>query len=307
MHIEIRDYVESLMNRGLSADDIAEIIGLKIGTRHIKYSAKWYMYCVITKKNQKQAIEKHPNLYSKAGKIAQQKHPWLGHKLGKKYGSMLGKRWIKKLKDEGNLSIQMSLLAKRLQQINPDHSRLNMKKAHETMKNEGTFNKHQLEAALKCMEKNPHQLKEMSKIAHENYPLALLALESRRRNYPYEFMGCLFDSDSERRMCQTLVEQGLMEKPIEGVNIHFRIKRCHIDFFLKDKVFVEYHPPVQYGKKKGETLSSYYSERREVLNANGYQNYPLIVFDRLRNMETKLGRIKKLIQSPSKLTNEKRL
>lgn len=306
-HNELRDYVKELISRGLTDQDIAEILELELGTRYIKYSVKWYKYCVLAKENQKKAIEQHPGLYSRAGKIAQQKHPQIGHQLGKKYGSAAGRIRIERMRKDGSLSSYMSTLAKRLQEINPNHSRLNMEKAHETMKKEGTFNRHQQEAALKCMEKNPHQLKEMSKIAHENYPLALLALESRRKNYPYEFMGCLFDSDSERRMCQIFVEQKLMEKPIEGVNVHFKIKRCHIDFFLNETVFVEYHPPIQYGIKKGETLRKYYSERRDFLDANGYTDYPLIVFDRLRDMETKLERIKELIQLPSNWTSEKRL
>ena len=306
VHIEIRDYVETLMKRGLTSQDIADILEFEVGTRFVKYSVRWYEYCIIAKRNQKKAIEKHPNLYSKAGKIAQQKHPWIGHELGKKYAPIMGKRRVAKLRQEGKLSKHMSNLARRLQEINPNHSRLNMKKAHETMKKKGTFHKHQREAALKCRKNNPNQLKEMSKKAHEMYPLALLALESRRKNYPYEFKKCLFDSGNERNLCKIFVEEGLMKSPIEGVNVHFRIKRCHVDFFLKKKVFVEYHPPRTFGKKI-ETLKSYYSERRKLLDENGYGHYPLFVFDRLRNMEAKLRKIKKYIYSPSNLTNENNL
>jgi hypothetical protein len=252
----------------------------------------------LAKKNQKKAIEKHPALYSKAGKIAQQKHPWIGHKLGKKYGSMTGKKRIQKLKEEDKLSSYMSSIAKRLQEINPNHSRLNMKKAHEKMKNKGTFHKHQKEAALKCREKNPNQLKEMSKIAHDKYPLALLALESRRKNYPYEFMDCLFDSNEERKLCKIFVQERLMKTPIEKENIHLRIGRRHIDFFLGNKIFVEYHPPIKYGAKN-ETIDNYYTERRKILDDNGYKTYPLIIISTFKEVENKIREIKKLLYSPS--------
>jgi len=291
-HIEIRNKVEELVVKGFSIVKIAHKLKLPLGTRFIKKSARWYKYCVIAKRNQKKAIEKHPNLYSKAGKIAQQKHPWIGQELGKKYGPIQGKINAQRLK--GNTEY-FSNMAKRLQEINPEHSRVNMKKAHDTMKNQGTFKIHQREAALKCMEKHPNQLKNMSKKAHELHPLGLLALESRRKNYPYEYMGCLFDSDSERRLCETFVKNGLIEKPQEGKNIHYKIKRCHIDFFINNKIFVEFHPPVQYGGKKGETVKSYYNERRKILDENSYNRFPLIIIDRLRNLEPKIKEIKKLM------------
>ena len=170
-----------------------------------------------------------------------------------------------------------------------------MKKAHETMKFYGTFNDHQKVAALKCLEKHPSQLKDMSKKAHELYPLALLALESRRKKWPYSFMGCFFDSDTERRLCKIFVEHNLIRVPEEGKNVHYKINKCHIDFFLQNKIFVEFHPPIRYGKKKGETVSTYFHERRKILDKNGYENYPLILIDRLSNVESKIGKIRELI------------
>lgn len=292
-HIEMRNKVEQSLKEGFSIEEIANKLNLLIGTRYVRGSAKWYKYCVITKRNQRKAIEKHPNLYSKAGKIAQQKHPWIGKELGKKYGPIQGKINVQRLK--GN-SVYFAMMARRLQEVNPEHSKNNMKKAHETMKIQGTFIENSMKGALKCMEKHPDQLKNMSKKAHELYPLALLALESRRKNYPYEYMGCFFDSDSERRLCKIFVDYKLIDKPIEGENIHFKIgKRHHVDFFLKNKVFVEFHPPLRYGDRKEETLRSYYDGKRNVLNNNGYTHYPLIVIDRLRNIEPKLNKIKKLL------------
>ena len=185
-------------------------------------------------------------------------------------------------------------MAKKLQEIDSEHSRRNMKKAHDTMKKEGTFYKHQREAALKCMEKNPKQLKEMSKRSHKLYPLALLALESRRKNYPYKFMDCLFDSDSERKLCKIFVKEGLIKIPKEGKNIHFKINRHHVDFFIKNKIFVEFHPIVKVWRGN-TTLGDYFGERRKMLDGNGFKKYPLVIIDRLRNLDSKINRIKKLL------------
>lgn len=291
-HIEMRNKVAALLNNGCSLENIASRLNIPIGTRYIKNSVSWYKYCLVAMQNQKKAIEKHPNLYSKAGKIAQEKHPWICIELGKKYGSILGKKRAESLK--GNRDY-FSLMAKRLQEINPAQSRSNMLKAHNTMKKKGTFNIHQRYAALKCMEKNPLQLKSMSKKAHALYPLALLALESKRKNYPYEFISCLFDSDSERKCCEVFVRKGLFNKPEEGKNVHFRIGRHHVDFFINNKVFVEFHPPRQYGNGKGETTQVYYTHKREILNNAGYSNYPLIVIDSLKEIDSKIEKIKGLI------------
>lgn len=291
-HIKNRGKIEELINSGISIEEIAIKLKIPLGTRFVKNSAKWYRFCIIAKKNQKKAIEKDPNLYSKAGKAAQQKHPWIGKELGKKYGLIQGKINSERLK--GNTKY-FSNMAKKLQEINPEHSRNNMRKAHETMKKNGTFNIHQKKAALNCMKKNPNQLKNMSKKAHELYPLALLALESRRKNYPYEFMGCFFDSDSERKVCKLFFENGLIEKPEEGENIHFKIGKYHVDFFINNQIFVEFHPPADYGRTKGETVKSYYLYKRNILDRNGYKNYPLIVIDRLRDIKPKIRKIKNLI------------
>ncbi len=292
-HIKIRNLIEDSLKKGLSMNDISDKFVIPIGTRYVRRSVKWYMYCIIAKENQKKAIKKHPGLYSKAGKIAQQKHPWLGKKLGEKYGPFQGKINAERLK--GN-SQYFSNMAKRLHEINPEHSKINMKKAHETMKKKGTFKDHQRLAALKCMEKHPNHLKEMSKIAHEKYPLALLALESRRKNYPYKFMNCLFDSNQERLLCEKFVEKGVIEKPLEKSNVHFQIGKCHIDFFIEGKVFVEFHPPRNFGRKI-ETVEGYFLERRTILDKNGFKNYPLVVINNIKEIDDKIEEIIQILQN----------
>lgn len=291
-HVKIRNLIEDSIKEGLFIDEISEKFFIPIGTRFVKGSVRWYAYYIKAKQNQKKTIEKHPNLYSNAGKIAHQKHPWIGKQLGRKYGSIQCKINAERLR--GN-SEYFSKMAKRLHEINPEYSRVNIKKAHETMKAEGNFYEHQRDAALKCMEKNTNQLKEMSKIAHERYPLALLALESRRKNYPYEFMGCFFDSEQEKLLCKKFVDKGLIDKPIEKVNVHFRIRRCHIDFFIQNKLFIEFHPSRKFGRKI-ETEESYFKERRMLLDKNGFENYPLIVIGNLKEIEEKINEIRILTQ-----------
>ncbi len=292
-HIELRNKAEFLLSQKFSPETIAKELTIPLGTRFIRGSVMWYIYCIKARENQKNAIKKHPNLYRDAGKIAQQRHPWIGKNLGKKYGSIQGKINAQKLK--GNLEY-FSKMAKRLQQINPEHSKNNMIKAHETMKKTGTFNGHQKKAALKCKEKNPSQLRDMSKKAHAKYPLALLALDSRRRNYPYEFMVCLFDSNDERIICQKLVENSLIEKPIEKINIHFRIGKCHIDFFIQNKLFIEFHPARKFGRTI-ETEKSYYNERRRLLDGNGFEKYPLIIINNIKDADSKIEEVKRFIHS----------
>lgn len=292
-HINLRNKVEEYLKKDLSVSKIANEMHIPLGTRYIRGSVKWYVFCIKAKENQKKAVEKHPSLYSDAGKIAQQKHPWIGKNLGKKYGPIQGKINAEKLK--GN-SKYFSEIAKKLHQVNPEHSKTNMIKAHETMKKTGIFNEHQRKAALKCKEKNPSQLKEMSKKAHAKYPLALLALESRRKNYPYDFMGRLFDSNEEKIICKRLVEVGLIEKPIEEVNTHFRIGKCHIDFFIQNKLFIEFHPPRKFGRIV-ETSNSYYKERRKLLDENGFKNYPLIIITSIKEVNEKLEEINNIIHS----------
>lgn len=292
-HIQQREEIRNLLNQGFSLDEIAEKLSIPIGTRYIRNSVKWYIYCLKAQANQKAAIEKHPGLYSIAGKIAQQTHPWIGKKLGKKYGPIQGKKNAEKLK--GN-SKYFSEMARKLQKINPQLSKNNMKKAHETMKNKGIFNEHQRLASLKCIEKNPLQLKEMSKKAHSKYPLALLALESKRKNYPYSFMNCSFDSNEERIICKKLIDKGVLESPTENVNVHLRVGKCHVDFFIKNLVFVEFHPPRKFGRKI-ETSENYYNERRKLLDDNGYNKNPLIVINNLKEADKKIEDIKSIILS----------
>ena len=98
----------------------------------------------------------------------------------------------------------------------------------------------------------------------------LESVKKQRKNKPYWFIKTPFDSNSEREIAINIYYQyGI--RLIEGKNCHVPISNKEYDFFIKD-CFIEYHP---WDRKK--TLSEYYQERRNILNKNGYKNYPLII------------------------------
>ena len=291
-HVKMRTMVETLVEEGFSDEVISQKLNLQIGERYLSGTVRWYRFCIAAKQNQRKAFEKLGyKLYSDAGRIAQKKHPWIGHELGKKYGSIQGKERIKRLIESGKAREYFSTIAKKLQDVNPEQSRRNMKKAHETMKMNGEFYSHQKEATLKCMQKHPSQLKEMSKRAHELYPdLAYRSRKKQRENAPYWYMGCAFDSNQERAVCKLLMDHNLIDIPIEGKNVQFRVKNYGIDFFLKEMVFLEFHPPIRLGDKM-ETEESYYNKRRKILDENGFKDYPLIVIPHIDKAEKMIKEI----------------
>ncbi len=293
-HVRIRTEVEGLVKAGLSDEYIAKKLDLEIGMRYKRKTVRWYKYCLVAKENQRKAFEKYGvAVYSNAGKIAQKKHPWLGHELGKKYGSIAGKKRIMQIRKSGKSKEYFSAMAKKLQEKDPEHSQRNMKKAHETMKKNGVFYAHQKEATLKCRDKHPNQLKEMSKRVHELYPdLAHRSRRKQRENSPYWYKGCRFDSNQERAVCKLLVGHNLIDIPIESKNVQFRIQNYEIDFFLKEKVFLEFHPPISLGNKI-ETEKSYFKKRREILDENGFKNYPLVVISHIKEAEETVKEIKR--------------
>ncbi len=109
---------------------------------------------------------------------------------------------------------------------------------------------------------------------------AISAIIKNRQNYPYVFMGCKFDSAHEAEICKLLVKHEIIQKPIEGVNVHFRVDSKEFDFFPQQKVFIEFHP---WDFRKTE--KEYYDNRRKVLDINGFEGVPLIVLKELENFE----------------------
>jgi len=307
---KIKKLVWELLDFEMTCEEISELLEIDIGTRYVKGTINWYKFCKVAKENQKKAFQKYGvELYSKAGKIAQKKHPWIGHKLGSKYGSEIGKKRMKYLRANGEIHNYFSNAAKKLHEKFPEHSKKNIRKAHETMKKNGNFNLHQKEAALACIRKHPLQLKKMSKIAHSKYDLAKLARISKRKKHSFEFMNCYFDSFQEMKVCEILVRERLIEKPIEGANIHFKIKNYEIDFFIKNKIFLEFHPPITWGERN-ETKESYFNQRKKIIKNSQKSNCKLFVISNLKETTKIIQKIKyyldKYNYSPSnctKLTN----
>ena len=109
------------------------------------------------------------------------------------------------------------------------------------------------------------------------------SIKKQRENKPYYFMNVAFDSEQEKIFCKLLIEHDIIKRPIEGHNVHFKIGRKDIDFFIKQKLFVEYHP-FDYSRSEEE----YFIERRDILDKNGFEKYPLIVIKNLNEFNKKL-------------------
>jgi rRNA maturation protein Nop10 len=109
----------------------------------------------------------------------------------------------------------------------------------------------------------------------------LKAIEINRKNKPYWFRGIPFDSQKEREVAKWFIKNRLI-KNVNKTNCHIKLKGGEIDFFLQNKVFIEFHPWDIYGK----TIEQYYNERRKLLDSNGYKSYPLIVVGSFNELET---------------------
>lgn len=100
----------------------------------------------------------------------------------------------------------------------------------------------------------------------------LKSVEVNRKNKPYVFNNIHFDSNKEREFAMNINFQ--YKKLGEGVNCHIKVGSKTIDFLLEMfKCFIEFHPY----DMNGLSYKEYIRQRREVLNANNYKNYGLIV------------------------------
>ncbi len=89
---------------------------------------------------------------------------------------------------------------------------------------------------------------------------------------PHAFDGESFLSKQEMNWYEFYKKLGLNKTEI---NHDFNIDNRHIDFFPLNKFFHEHHPFMKlYDGEK--TPEKYFKERREILDSNGYQQYPLV-------------------------------
>jgi len=199
------------------------------------------------------------------GKITHKRYPNLAREIGIKN--------IKKLKKAGKFKKWYIKGIKKAHEMYPEMyrelCRKNGKKNIEKLKKEGRFLKISHKGGKNCHKIHPN--------------LALSWIKKRRENSPHLFMGCKFDSNEEKEFCKLLVKNDIIKKPNEGINCHIKIGRNDIDFFIKNKLFIEYHPLISYRNKK-ETLNSYYKNRKKILEKNGYF-HPLIVVESIRKLK----------------------
>jgi len=66
-------------------------------------------------------------------------------------------------------------------------------------------------------------------------------------------------------------------------------------FFIKKKVFVEYHPIVSYYENGKKSVKEYYNYKRDILNKYGYSKYPLIIIENLKKVDSAIEKIKSLL------------
>ena len=109
------------------------------------------------------------------------------------------------------------------------------------------------------------------------------------KNYIWE--GVHFDSKDELEVAKLL-----LEKPIEGFNTQFVVNYLTIDFFPKQKFFIEYHPFNSKGTDRtGKmTLEKYYDWRRERINETEYKNIPLYIISESYGTKKFLEQIKEI-------------
>jgi hypothetical protein len=96
----------------------------------------------------------------------------------------------------------------------------------------------------------------------------------------YNFEGEYFASRQELSLYKLLVSHFGRENIIHD----FLIDGIHrIDFFIAKKVFWEHHP------RTWQKLYKYILWRRNILNKNGYENYPLVITTSPKNFNSALS------------------
>lgn len=151
------------------------------------------------------------------------------------------------------------------------------------------YKKLQSEAGKKAALKLLEFLKEHPEI----YALAgQKSFEALRKGQPYLWEGVAFSSNEEREIAKLL-----LDKPLDGVNTQVKIKYYTIDFFPKQKVFVEYHPNLyDHNQKKCLTKAQYKAPRIKTIKESKYKDKRIeFIFDSLKNDREKvLDQIKKI-------------
>lgn len=159
---------------------------------------------------------------------------------------------------------------------------------------------------LKWKEEHPeenHKISsETAKRTHQKDPslaswMGLKSIESKRKKKRFYWEDVPFASKEEMEVAKLL-----LNKPIKGVNTHIRLQLTNkgwkeIDFYLQNKVFVEYHPNgYNDNLKRCQSTKEYMKLRIDAVKNSKYKGtYIEFVFDQLsRNKAKVLERIKEI-------------
>lgn len=64
-HIIIRDKIESLLNQGLSINDISERLEIRVGNQRNEGSIKWFKKCISSKLHMQRIHREHPEIFTR--------------------------------------------------------------------------------------------------------------------------------------------------------------------------------------------------------------------------------------------------
>jgi len=259
----IRNNVEKMINLGYSDKQISKEANISIGDYFTRGTVIHYKRCI-----------KNKNRYNKLY------FSRIGIKGAHNAGLVTHKLYASKQREWGKMASEVHK-ENGTNFFNSDYQRemgrRGGKKIKEMRKNSKEFNKKYIEM---CRMGGYAVHKKYPGLAYRN---ALLSLKSLRKNRPYKFMDCNFDSNKERECCKLLIYHKIIKNPVEGVNIHFQVDSIEIDFFPQQKIFIEYHP----WDWNGRTTEEYYQERRKILNENDFCEFPLIITKKLADFEIK--------------------
>jgi len=283
-HQIIRNEIENLKKLGYTDEKISSILEIPIGNNPLKdkKTIKWYNFCLRSRKVAKDTHKKHPNLYVNnrlkmmEGLSRKRKDP----EYDRKYREQHRRTALDNYQRNPSLKAMCAATGRRT-----------IRKAIETMKKNGTYTKHQVEAGsiggkkgikstIQILKKDGKYIKHQRKAAKIG---GAKASQLNRENKPYWFMGVPFDSNQELEFCKMLLKYKIIKKPVEGTNTHFKTGSKDIDFFPQQKLFIEFHPWDRKFNKQ-----QYYDRRRKALDENGFEKIPLTVIERLDEFEDKV-------------------
>lgn len=237
--------------------------------------------------------ERLREICSKAGKRANELHPDLAKNRNYKNRDNMGFAFLKKHNPERFKEIQKKAIEK-IKEKHPKKIKI-YKKKEEKLSNFAYLKINNPEKLKEIINKAKKKIKEFNRL-HPNYRREIgkkvqekhrkngtrfynpelasesgkISRETIRKNSPYIWKEVNFMSKQEREVAKVL-----LDKPIVNVNCHIYIKNKIIDFFIRKKLFVEYHPYDHNGRNKEQ----YKKQRLDIINNSEFKGISLYVID----------------------------